>query len=87
MQMLDLVDVIQQGVTFLHLAYKKTWGETKNVRQTLRLVNNAKSITRLRRSFPTLDVCKVVVGQVKADDRYGLLDTFFVLLQHFGIYI
>ena len=50
-------------------------------------MNVANGFSRLRRSFATLDVCKLVVRQIEADGAHGLLDMSLVLLQHFGIRI
>jgi hypothetical protein len=46
-----------------------------------------KSFSRLRGSLTTLDVGKLVVGQVEADHGHGLSYTPFVLLLHLRIRI
>ena len=56
---LDIFDVIQQIIAILHLAHDKLTANEIDVRQTLRLVNVAKSFSHLQRSLATLDVRKL----------------------------
>ena len=81
----DFVDIVQQIIIFLHLAYRELVTNKEDVRQTFHIVNVTKGLSCLRVSFATLDVCKLVAYQIEADDGYGLLDVPLVLLQHFGI--
>ena len=83
---LDFVDVVQQVVVVLHFTRKNLVVNDKGVRQSLRLMNNTKGLSCLRESFATLDVRKLVVREVEADDGHDILDVFLVL-QHFGIRI
>ena len=84
---LNLVDMVQQVITLLHFTYEKLAVDKNNGLQTFRLVNVAKGLPRLRKSLTTLDVCKLVVCEVEADDGHDLLHTALIHLQHFGIYI
>jgi hypothetical protein len=84
---LDLVDVVQKVVVLLYLACEKLAAKEDDVGQTLRLVNVAKTFPHLRRFFATLDVHKLVVRQVEANDRHSLLNAFLILLLHFGFHI
>jgi hypothetical protein len=82
----DLVEAVQQIVVLLHLALGKLATNKDNVGQNFRLVNVTKGFPHFHESFATLDMSKLVVHQVEADDGHGLLNASLVLLQHFGIY-
>ena len=76
--------MVQQVV--VHLVREKLAANKEDVRQILRLVNVVKDFSHLRGTFATLDVYKLVVRQVKADDGHGFFDSLLVFLQHFGIH-
>lgn len=58
---LNFVDVVQQVVDLLQLAYEKFATNEEDVGETLRLVNVVESLSRLRGSFTTLNVYKLIV--------------------------
>lgn len=51
----------------------------EDVEQTMHLVNVMKGLIHLRGFFATLDVRKLIVRQVEADDEYGLVDKSLIL--------
>ena len=74
-----LVDVVQQIVIFLHFTREEFVENKKNVGQTLRLMNVAKTISCFHWPFTTLDVRKLVFHQIEAK-----MDTaFFTCLWYF----
>ena len=50
-------------------------------------MNVAKGISCFLGSFATIDMHKLVVHQVGADDGHDFLDVSLILIQHFGIHI
>ena len=83
----DLVNVVQQFVVFLLLAYEEIETNKKDVGLFFCLLNVAKDLPCLRWSFPTLDVSKLVVRQVEVDDGYSLFDVPLMFLLDLGIRI
>lgn len=79
--------MVQQVVLLLYFIREKFAVNGENVGQILYLVDVAMDILCLHGSFATLDVCKLVVRQIKADDGHCLFDVPLVLPQHFGICI
>jgi hypothetical protein len=76
----DFIDVVQQIVVFLHLAREKITANEEDVGETLHLMNVANCFLFLHGSFVTLDVCKLFVCQVEADDEHDFIDMSLVLL-------
>lgn len=73
------IDMVQQIIAFLRLTHEKLMANEENV---------ANGLLRLRGSSATLDMHKLVVCQVKANDGYGIFfNASLVLIQHFGICI
>lgn len=70
------------------IMHAKTLRQIKRMyRQTLRLLNVAKGLPRFHMSFATLDVHKLDVHQIEANDGYGILDAPLVIVHYFGIHI
>lgn len=58
---IDLVGVVRQIISLLHLAHEELTMNKEDVEQTFRLVNVSKGLPCLLGSFATLDVCQLVV--------------------------
>ena len=64
----------------MYLAHEELVAKEEDVGQTLCLVNVAKGLPRLGIYFTTLDVRKLVVCQVEADDEHDFLGMSLVVL-------
>jgi len=71
----------------LHLTHEELATNEEDVGQAPRLVDVAKCLPCLRGSLAPLDVVKLTIHQVDANDRHGLLHTPLVLLDDFGVRI
>lgn len=81
----DLVDVVQQDITFLHLVCEKLKMNEENVGQDHHLIDVAKGFSCFCWSFTTFYICKLAICQIKCNDGHFLLGTPFIIFLHFGI--
>lgn len=84
---LDLVNVVQQVITFLHLTRERLVMNKENVGQTHHLVDVAKDFLCLCLCFTTPNMRKLVVHQVKHNDGHCFFYTPLLSFLHFGIIV
>lgn len=83
----DLVDVVQQDITFLHLVCGKLKMNEENVGQDRHIIDVAKGFSCFCWSFTTSYICKLAICQMKCNDGHFLLGTPFIIFLHFGIIV
>ena len=82
---LGLLYVVQVVVALLVIIRKKLTANEEGVVQTLCFVNVAKNFLRLYVSFVTLDMRKLVIREVEADDEHYYASLVYFLYYFFNI--